>query len=455
MLKLGPEREAPGDSNMTTSTLSRFHRWREEYQKKLVSADAAVDHIKSGDRIYIQSNAACPIPLVEALTRRAPELKNVEIFHILTMGPAKYTSPEYADSFKVHALFIGQNVREAVNEGRGDYTPLFLSEIPGMFESGKLPLDVAFIQVSPPDEHGYMSYGVSVDCTIAARKKARLVIAEVNRQMPRTLGRSFVHADRIDYIVETDRPIPEHCPKPLDDVSMAIGRNVATLVEDGATLQLGIGSIPDAVLQNLMDKKELGIHTEMFSDGVVDLVEAGVITCTRKTVLPGKIAVSFVMGSRKLYDFVDNNPLIEFQTTDFINDPFIISQNYKMTAINSALQVDLSGQVCSDSVGIKLYSGFGGQVDFIRGAARSKGGKPIIAIPSTARDGEVSRIVTHLSKGSGVVTSRGDVHYIVTEYGIANLHGKNLKDRAASLISIAHPKFREQLQKECDSVPWL
>lgn len=429
--------------------------WREEYKSKVVSADEAVKNIKSGDSIYIQSNAANPIPLADALTRRAPELKNVEIFHILTMGPALYSEKEYKDSFKVHALFIGQNVREAVNEGRADYTPLFLSEIPSMFESGRLPLDVCLIQVSPPDEHGYCSYGVSVDCTIAARKQASLVIAEVNKQMPRTLGRSFVHASKLDYVVETDRPIPEHVPKPLDDVSMAIGRNVASLVEDGATLQLGIGSIPDAVLQNLRDKKNLGVHSEMFSDGVLDLVEAGVITCNKKTVLPGKIAVSFVMGTKRLYDFVNNNPLIEFQTTDFINDPVIISQNHKMTAINSALQVDLSGQVCSDSVGIQLYSGFGGQVDFIRGAARSKGGKPIIAIPSTAKHGEISRIVTHLSKGSGVVTSRADVHYIVTEYGIADLYGKNLKSRAESLIAIAHPKFRDRLQKECDSVPWL
>lgn len=439
---------------MTGAITSRLS-WMEDYKKKLTSAAGAVDRIKSGESIYIHSNAAAPIPLIEALVDRAESLRNVQIFHILTMGPADYIKPEYKDSFRVHALFIGPNVREAVNEGRADYTPAFLGEIPKMFESGLLPVDVCLVQVSPPDKHGFCSYGVSVDCTFAARKRARLVIAEVNKQMPRTLGRSFVHVSRLDCIVETDRPVPEHESKPPDEVSREIGRNVASLVQDGATLQLGIGAIPDAVLTYLGDKKDLGIHSEMLSDGIVDLIEAGVVTNDHKTVLPGKVAVSFVMGSRRLYDFIDNNPLIEFQTSDFINDPLVISQNYRMTAINSALQVDLSGQVCSDSVGEKLYSGFGGQVDFIRGAARSKGGMPIIAIPSTARGGTVSRIVTHLSKGSGVVTSRGDVHYVVTEYGVANLYAKNLKERAESLIAIAHPDFRERLERECAAVPWL
>lgn len=429
--------------------------WHAEYKRKVTTAAEAIRSIKSGDSIYIQSNAAAPVPLIEALVERNGELKDVEIFHILTMGPAEYIKPEYADSFKVHALFIGQNVREAVNEGRADYTPCFLSEIPSLFRSRILPLDVCLLQVSPPDEHGFCSYGVSVDCSLAARKTARIVIAEVNRQMPRTLGRSFVHFSRLDHVVETDRPLPELQAKPIDEVADTIGKHVATLVEDGATLQMGIGTIPDAILKNLEDKKDLGIHSEMFSDGILDLVEMGVLTNDRKTVLQGKIAVSFVMGSRRLYDFVDNNPQIEFQTSDFINDPFVIARNFKMTAINSALQVDLSGQVCSDSVGETLYSGFGGQVDFIRGAARAEGGKPIIAIPSTARGGEVSRIVTHLSKGSGVVTTRADVHYVVTEYGIADLFGKNLKDRARELIGIAHPKFREGLEKECAAVPWL
>lgn len=438
---------------MTTANLKAS--WIKDYQSKVVTAENAIRHIQSNQSVYIHSNAAAPLPLIDALVARSHELKDVEIYHILTMGPAAYTAKEYKDSFRVHALFIGSNVRQAVNEGRASYTPVFLSEIPLLFLSGKRPLDVCLIQVSPPDQHGYCSFGVSVDCTLAARKAARIVIAEVNKQMPRTLGRSFVHVSRLDYIVETDRPIPEHSSKTPGDVSRAIGQNVASLIEDGATLQMGIGEIPDAVLRCLMDKKDLGIHSEMFSDGVLDLVEAGVITNDCKTVLPGKIAVSFVMGTKRLYDFVDNNPLVEFQTSDYINDPAIIAQNNKMTAINSALQVDLSGQICADSVGEQLYSGFGGQVDFIRGAARSNQGKPIIALPSTAKNGTISRIVTHLSRGSGVVTSRGDVHYVVTEYGIADLWGKDLKSRAKALISIAHPKFRELLEREAAGVPWL
>ncbi|MBX9693889.1 MAG: 4-hydroxybutyrate CoA-transferase [Cyanobacteria bacterium] len=436
------------------STLPQAN-WLDEYKRKLTTAQEAVSHIKSGDSVYIQSNAAAPVPLINALVERADSLRDVEIVHILTMGPAEYINPCYSSSFRVHALFIGKNVRAAVNDGRADYTPVFLSEIPELFRSRRIPLDVCLVQVSAPDKHGYCSFGVSVDCTLAARKAAKLVIAEVNTQMPRTLGRSFVHVSRLDHIVENDRPLPELVPIPFDEASKSIGRYVASLVEDGATLQLGIGAIPDAILSCLGDKRDLGIHSEMLSDGVLDLVESGVITNDLKTVLPGKMAVSFVMGTKRLYDFVDNNPCVEFQTSDFINDPMLISQNYKMTAINSALQVDLSGQVCSDSVGERLYSGFGGQVDFIRGAARSKEGKAIIAIRSTAHGGEVSRIVTNLSKGSGVVTSRADVHYVVTEYGIADLYGRNLKDRALSLINIAHPKFREQLERECAEVPWL
>jgi len=429
--------------------------WMEDYRRKVTTAADAVSRIKSGDSVYIQSHAAAPVPLIDALVDRSSSLSDVEIVHIMTMGSAAYINPEYAKSFRVHALFIGQNVRQAVNEGRADYTPVFLSEIPTLFLLRKIPLDVCLIQVSAPDKHGYCSHGVSVDCTLAARKAARLVIAEVNTKMPRTLGRSFVHISRIDHIVESDRPLPELLAKPFDDVSKAIGKHVAGLVDDGATLQLGIGSIPDAVLSSLSGKRDLGIHSEMISDGVLDLVEAGVITNDRKTVLPGKTAVSFVMGSKRLYDFVDNNPSFEFQTSDYINDPFVISQNYKMTAINSALQVDLSGQVCSDSIGERLYSGFGGQVDFIRGAARSQDGKAVIAIRSTASGGKVSRIVTNLSKGSGVVTSRADVRYVVTEYGVADLFGKNLQKRARALIDIAHPDFREQLERECAQVPWL
>jgi 4-hydroxybutyrate CoA-transferase len=423
------------------------------YQSKLVTAEKALRAVKSGDSVYIHSNAAAPSVLIKALVDAAPNLRNVQIFELLTLGAAEYAAPQYAESFKVHALFIGKNMREAVNAGRADYTPVFLSEIPSLFSSKILPVDVCLLNVSPPDEHGYCSYGVSVDCTIAARKAARVVIAQVNKQMPRTMGRAFLHISKIDHIVEVDEPIPELNFGEADEVETAIGRHIADLIEDGATLQMGIGGIPNAVLSNLADKRNLGIHTEMFSDGLVDLVERGVITNDAKTVLPGKCAVSFMMGTKRLYDFANNNPLIEMQTSDFINDPFIISQNHKMTAINSAIEVDVTGQVCSDSIGDTLYSGFGGQVDFIRGAARSKEGKAIIALPSTARDGACSRIVTHVT--GGVVTSRADVHYVVTEYGVAHLFGKNLKERAKALIAIAHPKFREELEKKCRQIPWL
>ncbi len=429
--------------------------WRDDYARKVTTAAQAVKQIRSGDTIYIHSNAAAPTELIRAMVGRADELRDVKVLHILTLGDAEYVRKEYADSFKVQALFIGQNVREAVNEGRAEYMPVFLSEIPGLFESGHVPVDVCLVQVSPPDEHGYCSYGVSVDCTIGARRRARLVIAEVNKQMPRTLGRSFVHVSRLNLIVECDRPLPEIAPQVPTAVEDAIGRNVAELVDDGATIQLGIGCIPNAVLSHLAGKRDLGVHSEMVSDGLVDLCEKGVITNDRKTVLPGKIAVSFVMGTRRLYDFVDNNPIMEFQTSDFINDPFVISQNYKMTAINSALQVDITGQVVSDSIGTYLYSGFGGQVDFIRGASRARNGRAIIAIPSTAKGGTVSRIVTYLTKGSGVVTSRADVHYVVTEYGIAQLHGRTLKQRMRALIGIAHPDFRKDLERECQSISWL
>ena len=438
---------------ISTSNISGS--WVDLYRDRLSTPQAAVRCVKSGDKVYIHSNAAVPQVLVDALTQRSDQLKDVEIYHLLTLGRASYAAPELAGSFRVHALFIGSNVRQAVNEGRADYTPVFLSEIPSLFAAKSLSVDVCLLQVSPPDAHGYCSYGVSVDCTIAARKQARVVVAEVNRQMPRTLGRSSIHVSRLHHIVETDRPLPELVPEKPSAVEESIGEKIASLVEDGATLQMGIGSIPDAVLKNLHSKRDLGIHTEMFSDGVIDLVEAGVITNDAKTVLPGQLAVSFVMGTRRLYDFVDGNPIVEFQPSDFINDPIVISQNHRMTAINSALQVDLTGQVCADSIGSELYSGVGGQVDFIRGAARSFGGKPIIALPSTARQGEISRIVPFLSQGAGVVTSRADVHYVVTEHGIAQLHGKNLKDRSRALIEVAHPKFRAWLEEELAKIPWL
>jgi 4-hydroxybutyrate CoA-transferase len=429
--------------------------WQSDYRNKVVTAEKAVASIKSGDSVYIHSNAAAPQILIEAMVDRAPQLKDVTILHILTLGKADYAREEYADSFRVRAFFIGANVREAVNAGRADYMPAFLSEIPNLLETGAVPVDVCLLQVSPPDEHGFCSYGVSVDCTIAARKKARLVIAEVNKQMPRTLGRSFVHVSRLNYIVETDRPLPELLPVVPTVVEETIGKNVAALVADGATLQLGIGAIPDAVLRYLTDKRDLGVHSEMLSDGIVELIEKGVVTNDAKTVLPGKVAVSFVLGTKRLYDFVDNNPLIDFQTSDFINDPFIISKNYRMTSINSALQVDITGQVAAGSIGTYLYSGFGGQVDFIRGASRAQEGKAIIALPSTAKNGTVSRITAALALGSGVVTSRADVHCVVTEYGIAQLYGCTLKERMRALIEIAHPDFRSSLEKDCRAISWL
>lgn len=428
--------------------------WIDDYRKKVVSVEEAMKVVNSLDRVYVHSNAAAPQVLLEGLVRRADQLTGVKIYQLLTLGKADYALAKYSNSFAVNSFFIGANVREAVNAGRADYIPVFLSEIPGLFMSGEIPLDVCLLQVSPPDAHGFCSYGVSVDCTIAARKKSRIVIAEVNKQMPRTLGRSFVHVSRLDYIVETDHPLPELASETGTAVEREIGANVATLIEDGATLQLGIGAIPNAVLANLQEKRNLGVHSEMLSDGVIDLIERGIVTNDAKTVLPGKVAVSFVMGSKRLYDFVDNNPLVEFQTSDYINDPFVISQNYKMTAINSALQVDVTGQIAADTIGNVLYSGFGGQVDFIRGAARAKDGKAIIALPSTAKGGKISRISAMLNPASGVVTSRADVHYVVTEYGIAQLSGKTLKQRAKALISIAHPDFRTEIASQCAAYSW-
>jgi 4-hydroxybutyrate CoA-transferase len=429
--------------------------WKTRYRDKIRTAAEAVTAIKSGDAVYVHSNAAAPIPVLDAMVDRASELRHVQIYQILTLGLARYAEEKYQESFRLHSLFIGANVRDAVNKGRADYTPVFLSEIPNLFASEILPVDVALIQVSPPDAHGYCSYGVSVDCTIAARKKAKITIAEVNEQMPRTLGRSFVHVDRITYLVPSNRPLPVHESLDSGEAEAAIAKNCASLISDGATLQMGIGGIPDAVLKNIGDRKNLGVHSEMFSDGVLDLVESGAITNDLKTVLPGKIATSFCFGTKRLYDFIDNNPLFEFQPSDFINDPFVISQNYHMTSINSAIQVDLTGQVCSDSIGETLFSGFGGQVDFVRGASRSKGGKSIIAIPSTAKDGKISRIVPRLAQGAGVVTTRADVHYVITEYGIASLYGRNLRDRAKLLIGISHPKFREDLERQAQQIGWM
>jgi len=437
------------------ANLSEPIEWVERYKEKVRDPAEAVAAIESGNHIFIGSGAAEPQRLVEALVKRADAVFGAEIVHIMTLGLAPYTEPKWGDNFRHNALFIGPNVREAVAQGRADYTPIFLSEIPRLFERGRVSIDVALIEVSPPDPHGYCSYGVSTDVVKPATEAAHLVIAEVNAQMPRALGDSFLHVDDIDFLVPVNYPILEAAIGVPDEIARLIGKQIASLVEDGSTLQMGIGTIPDSVLYYLKDKKDLGVHTEMFSDGMMHLVELGVITNMKKTLHKGKVVAAFCMGSRKLYDFVDNNPFIEFHPVSHTNDPFVIAQNDRMVSINSALEIDLTGQVCADSLGAYFYSGIGGQVDFVRGASRSHGGKPIIALPSTASDGKVSRITAQLKPGAGVVTSRGDVHYVVTEWGIAYLHGRTIQERALALISIAHPDFRPALIREAKRLKFI
>jgi len=415
----------------------------------------AVHCIQSNMRVYIHPGCAEPEALVEALIARAPFVRNVEIVHLLTVGRADYIAPQMEGHFRHNAMFIGGNVREAINEGRADYTPVFLSQVEDLFESAQMPIDVALIQVSPPDAHGFCSFGVGVDTTLGAARQAKFVLAQVNDQMPRTFGDSFIHVNELDAVVEVSRPLCELKPAVVTETHHGIGRNVASLIEEGATLQLGIGAIPDAVLLELTGHKNLGIHTEMLSDCAVPLIESGVINGSMKTIHRGKIILGFVLGSKKLFEFVDNNPMFEFHPSRYTNDPYVISANHKMVAVNSALQVDITGQVCADSLGTYFYSGIGGQVDFIRGASHSKGGKPIIAMPATAKNGEISRIVPMLDPGAGVVTSRGSVHYLVTEFGVAFLHGRTIRQRAEALISIAHPKFREELYAYCEKTRWL
>ncbi len=435
---------------MHYSTISEIIK--RQYERKFVAASEAVAVIHSGDRVWIHPGCAAPQVLVDAMVARYEELRDVEVVHLLGVNEAAYVRPEMKGHFRHNAFFIGKNVRKAVQEGRADFTPIFLSEIPALLYGKQYTIDVALIQVSPPDEHGYCSFGVGVECTKAATEVAKVVIAQVNPNMPRSLGDSFIHMNQIDYCVEVDTYLTELPQLEGDETAeeleiyRKIGAHVASLVEDGSTLQLGIGRIPDAVVKYLGDRKHLGVHSEMVSDGIIPLVHAGVITNKKKTLLPGKIVTSFVLGSRQLFEFVDNNPLMEFRPTQFTNDPFTIARNRKMVAINSALAVDLTGQVCADSFGHKFYSGFGGQVDFIRGAAKSEGGKPIIALPSTAKDGTVSRIATHMVEGAGITTSRGDVHYVATEFGVVNLHGKTVRERAELLINIAHPSFRQELE---------
>ncbi|MCB2291749.1 4-hydroxybutyrate CoA-transferase [Clostridium sp. CS001] len=422
--------------------------WQEEYKSKVVSPKVAATKIKSGDTIVTGHACSEPVDVMNAMIENKEDYKNVQIVHMLSLGKSEYVKPGMEPHFLHNALFVGGSTRPAIDEGRAEYTPCFFSKVPELFREGIIPVDVAMIQVSTPDAHGYCSFGLSNDYTKPATECAKLVIAEVNTQMPRTMGDSFIHISDIDYIVETSNPIIELKPAKIGEVEKKIGENCAKLIEDGSTLQLGIGAIPDAVLLFLKHKKDLGIHSEMISDGVVELVELGVITNRLKTLHPGKIVVTFLMGSKRLFDFADNNPMISMHPVDYVNNPAVIMQNSKMVCINSCIQVDLMGQVAADSIGLKQFSGVGGQVDFVRGAAMAKDGKSIIAMPSTASKGTVSRIIPLLDEGAAVTTSRNDIHYVVTEYGIANLKGKTLSERGKALIEIAHPDFRAELIKE-------
>jgi 4-hydroxybutyrate CoA-transferase len=422
----------------------------ELYHSKCVSADEAVKVIQSGQRVFLTGNCSVPQTVMAALVRRAPLLKDVEIVQVLTIGNADYVAPEMAGHLRVNTLFISDNVRRAVQEGRADFTPCFLSEIPLLFKNGYLPLDVALVHVAPPDEHGFCSLGVEVGVTKSAAQSAKIVIAEVNPHMPRTLGDAFIHVSKINHIVPVDYVLPETPMGDPSELAQAIARNIAGLIPDGATLQMGIGGIPDAVLKQLTHHKHLGVHTEMFSDGIIDLVDSGVIDGEMKSLHPGKIIAGFMLGTKRLYDFVDDNPIVEMHPTEYVNDPFIIARNDRMVAINSAIEVDLTGQVCADSIGPRLYSGVGGQVDFVYGASRSKDGVPIIALPSATqiKNERVSKIVPILHSGAGVVTTRNHVRYVVTEHGVADLYGRNIRQRAKALIAVAAPEFREELEKK-------
>lgn len=422
-------------------------KWLEHYKSKVSSAEEAVAVVKSEDRMFISGNAATPLLLSRALAQRKDELLHVELNHLLLLGDDPLSKPGMERHFRHNSLFVGPADRAAIAEGHADCVSVHLSEIPALFSRRIIPLDVAFIHLSPPDEHGFMSLGVECAGSKAAAESAKVVVAQVNDKMPRTLGDVFIHVSHVDKIVECSEDL-ETLPqgKGYSEVERKIGELIAGLIEDGSTLQLGIGGIPDAVLSQLDGKEHLGVHTEMVSDGVVKAIEKGIITNQKKTLHPGKAIATFVLGSRQLYEYVHNNPYFEIHPCDYTNNPFIISRNDKMVAINSAIEIDITGQVCADSIGRAIYSGFGGQVDFIRGAAASKGGKPIIALPSTAKNGTVSRIVPQLTPGAGVVTSRADVHYVATEFGVASLHGKNMRQRADALIAIAHPHFQEELQ---------
>ena len=432
--------------------------WLKQYESRRTTAKEAVGVIQSGQRVFLTGNCSVPQQILSALVARAPELTDVEIAQVLTIGPAPHAEPGMEKHFRINNLFIGSNVRQAIHDGRADFTPCFLSEIPGLFRNNALPLDVALIHVAPPDEHGFCSLGIEAGLVKTPAQVAKTVIAEVNEQMPRTLGDSFIHFSKIDHAIPVNYPLAELPMGETNDLSMKIGGYIAELIEDGSTMQMGIGAIPDAVLHFLDDKKDLGIHTELFSDGVMGLVQKGVITNERKSLHTGKIVAGFILGTKKLYEFVDDNPIVELHPTEYVNDPFVIAQNSKMVSINSAIEVDLTGQVNADSIGPKFYSGVGGQLDFVYGASRSEGGKPIIALPSTVtlRDGtRLSRIVSMLKPGAGVVTTRNHVHYIVTEYGIAHLYGKTIRERAKALIAISHPDFREDLERDARDLRYI
>jgi acyl-CoA hydrolase/RimJ/RimL family protein N-acetyltransferase len=430
-------------------------QWQEKYQAMVATPDVAVAKLRPGQRIFIGTGCGEPLRLVSALTKRAAELPDTEIVHLLTFGEAPYAHKEMTQFFRVNSFFIAENVRGIIQEGLGDYTPIHLSDVPRLFNSGQLPLDTALIQVTPPDAQGLCSLGVSVDVVKCAAENASLVIAQVNPRMPRTRGDSFLHVYDLDVLVPVDDPILEIPPLDITEDTQQIGEHLAALIEDGSTVEVGIGRVPQALLGFLKDKKDLGIHTEMISDRIVDLVMSGAVTGSRKSVDRGQVVTSFCLGTQRLYDFIDNNPTFSFRPTEYVNDPYVISKQHKMVAVNVALEVDLTGQVCADSIGSRFFSGVGGQVDFNRGAAKARGGKAIIALPSTARNGTVSRIVTRLSPGAGVVTTRAGVNYVVTEYGVAYLHGKSIQERALALICIAHPRFRAQLLREAIEAKYL
>lgn len=431
--------------------------WMDIYRKRVTTAEEAVACVQSGNRVFLTGNCSVPQIVVGALANRAMNLTGVELCQVLTFGKAEYAKPELAGHMRINTLFISDTQRAAIHEGRGDFTPCFLGEVPLLFKNGYLPIDVALVHVSPPDEHGFCSLGVEVGVTKTAAQSAKIVIAEVNPKMPRTLGDAFLHVSKLTHIVEVDYPLPEVSMAGTSETAVQIATHVAALIPDGATLQTGIGAIPDSVLKQLTDRKHLGVHTELFSDGIIDLVERGVLDGEMKTLHPGKIIAGFMIGTQRLYDFVHDNPIVEMHPTEYVNDPFIVARNDRMVAINSAIEVDLTGQVCADSIGPRIYSGVGGQVDMIYGASRSNGGLPIIALPSTAhvKGQSLSKIIPMLKHGAGVVTTRNHVHYVVTEYGVAHLYGKTIRQRARALIDVAAPEFRAELEQKAGELRYL